>query len=320
LDSNIKSQRDYLLASPAFKSLNTEVELSEFIQSMGWRTVQGAYYKDSVTEKFRELDIFARRLWESNLDKDLLINICCLAEVKSASDFNVVFSDFNNYYDNHFLLNSFIGYDYPEIGNAKNYKKRVDSILKKRGIDSFFTKKVFQEVEDNIFPNSVSIFADLPRIAPSINNVSCSFREFNGKNEKELDNSVLWRANQALISAATAENEEKYFNKLSDLETNIDFCILNQLPLHETLVSEITRGAKRISLLHPVVITDSNLWLAGHNDVEPLKYCRFVQNNFYGHTKWWIDVVNYNHYKEYFQLMTKSYEFDFSQKMKERNL
>lgn len=321
MDQGKNNNLEHIFSTSAFKSLNAEVQLAKFIYSLGWRTTQGAYYQDLITRKFREIDIVADSYWTHKESDDIRARLRFVVEVKSASDFNIIFSNNIGNEDRLKLLDDFIGYDYSgyrneEIGNIKCRQERIINLLREKGVDKVMIDKIFKKLNKAIFPKSRSVFFDVLDDAAPIEYMSCSFREFLGKNEKELDNSVLWRASQALTSAAAAINESNFLDSLSDLEGVVDLAIKKGYSMLDIVLNHLIRDAKGLHLLHPVVVTDSKLWMTGDGKIDSLKWCRFVQKNFKGHASWWVDVVNYDNCHEYFDKISNYYINEMSLRMK----
>lgn len=61
-ENNKNTLADRLFNSPAVSSLNLETEVYDAFKKLDWNTYHSPYFIDSETNKFREIDVTARKL------------------------------------------------------------------------------------------------------------------------------------------------------------------------------------------------------------------------------------------------------------------
>ena len=87
---NLDDLKRKLLDSSAIKSLQQELDIYERFKNLGWQVEHSPYYIDTETEKFREVDIKARKYW-AKLDSDKFsFGINFIIECKSLSNYQIV--------------------------------------------------------------------------------------------------------------------------------------------------------------------------------------------------------------------------------------
>lgn len=287
-----------LASSEAFRTLRSELSAVEAMRTHGWAASHSPYYKDVVTGKLRELDAVGRRLWEKNRKPTkTLARVNLFVEVKSASDFHVLCagaaSDQQSFVSNEYWL-----------GYCEETQRRVRQAVEEFGLSKTQSRDFLHQVEQLCFPRHTMRTSAL-RINP-LPAAHCysAFRETNGDKEKELDNSVMWRAVSALRSAVASAREDMIEGFVGDLKVDLEISRRhNEAP--STNLFTLEHRASTIDLYIPIVLIESRLWSAEGESPEEIPWFRLLENDFIGSSQRWTDVVNQKHFEEYLSALTK---------------
>lgn len=295
---------EILKGSEAYKSLRVEQEVAACVAQLGWITTQSPYYLDVKTGKLRELDIVATGYWQKpNKTGDLLAKVNLFIEVKTNSDFHILCAGSiaksppfeNNEY--------WIGYSQETLAKIEQQLGRFH--MEHEEILNFLHK-----VEMIAFPQDAMRTSILRLKPPPIKHCFSAFRETNGKSDKDLDNSVLWRAASALRSAVASSKAERMEGLAGDLGTDLEVARRLRLPF-QSAMGTIDIHVRTINLFLPIVVIQSRIWSTLGNDPEELKWVRLIQFGTFGDTQDWVDVVNYNHVEEYLRTQSEYFENSF---------
>lgn len=207
-----------LLASPTVITSKMETQTCHSCSSLNWQTMQGVYYQDLNHFKYRELDVCATQNWvyasNDNTKESISMSINILAEVKTMAGYHLIFDSLNACPFTMFQSNycDWVGY------SVYDQKLKIFNILENQGINQKDFHTIIDLIHDAGYPN------DMMRLWPLLiepSEAKCfsgSFRETNIGSEKELENSVLWKACQSLWSSIESFKDYRFQTYLSDLE------------------------------------------------------------------------------------------------------
>lgn len=299
-----RSLTEILKCSDAYKSLRAEQDVAACLVRLGWRTTQGPYYLDGKSEKPRELDIAACGYWrKARKAGDLVARVNLFIEVKSNSDFHILCAG---------PTAMPIAFESNEhwIGYSEETRKKAEEQLSKFQLTRQEVLNFLHHVEKIAFPKDKMRTSVLRLRPPPVEHCFSAFRETNGKSDKELDNSVLWRAVSALRSAVTSAQVEQIDSLVTDLGTDLEVARRLQLPF-KSATGTIESHACRINIYLPIVVIQSRIWSARTADPEELRWVRLIQFGTYGNTQHWVDVVNFNYLEDYLNMQSQYFERTF---------
>ena len=88
-----QSFNEKLFNSHAVNSLNLETKVYDLFKKLKWNVEHSPYYIDYETNKFREIDITARKYWTSPKSVDLTCAVNFVVECKTLKDYHIVVSN-----------------------------------------------------------------------------------------------------------------------------------------------------------------------------------------------------------------------------------
>lgn len=292
-----------ILESPSLRSLVMESKVYNELIQLGWQTSHSPYFVDTASGKLRELDIKARKHYQNDkfsCDIDVLI------ECKSLSGYNIVAG-------NEFSHPS--GFDMIWTGNYtdKEYNN-LDELLIKFNITTEEINYIKEKLWAYCYPDNFFRWYNYrpsPFLIPNYN----TYREMNFSNVKDNDNSVIWKAILSLQSAIAA-HENLLLENIRYSITEIVHQSTSRINKIEQIVEEIILRSDIIYFTHPVIVVESNLWaLTEKTDLVKLKYFRLnIQKMF--EDGLWVDIVQADHFKEYFKNLNKYNTFFKRRKFK----
>lgn len=305
-DAGIQNLLSRLTGSTSFASLSSEQKLAATLKSLHWTAIHGCFYPDLKTEKLREIDVLASRVWTSRKTKSLGANarLNLILEAKSAKGFHVLFSPLVR-------RSTYRQANEEWLGREGINHKRIFQTIVEAGLGedkaAFILKKFGRSAYSRRGGRKyLSVAAQPAKVHAS------AFRETNIGGEKDLDSSVLWKAMQSLSSAA-ANLKERYLR----------FCLhdwlMSEIEMAPTLkIDPVTAAVEILDVLvrttelyHPIVVIDAPLWIVEHGKLESIKWCRFEQLNTRGESERWFDVVHFPHFEAFAEDLTKHYEREF---------
>jgi hypothetical protein len=200
-DAEKSDVRDRLKASTSYRTQQAEQEVWSIFQDYGWQAHQGVFYKDLQSGKMRELDVVATQFWSRELaNRSLFLQLKFLIEVKSISNYHLLFPiDYTPHHDEK-LLTLWMG----EEGIVRNRFLRA---VAKRGTPP--VGELAALLHNAAYPGEVAVISPFNVTCPPTFFNASSFRETNIGGEKDLDNSVLWRAGLTLRSAYDSIREQR---------------------------------------------------------------------------------------------------------------
>lgn len=297
---------EILKRSDAYKSLRAEQAVNACLIKLGWRTTQSPYYLDKKTGKLRELDVVASGHWRKPLKAgDLIAKVTIFVEVKTNSEFHILCSG---------LAEKPFTFESNEywIGYSEETRQKIEERLSRFNLENEAVLDFIHHIEKISFPKNTMRTSALRLDPPPVENCFSAFRETNGKTEKDLDNSVLWRATLALRSAVQSAKEERIEGLAIDLATDLEVARRAKQPF-QSATATIERHACSLNLYLPIVVIQSRIWSAQSAEPEELKWIRLIQYGTFGDTQDWVDVVNFNYLEEYMNIQSEYFNRSFSQ-------
>lgn len=291
-----------IASSDAYRSLVAERDVATHLRTLGWRSSQSPYYTDILTGKAREIDVIATRYWEKpRKSRDILARVNLFVEVKSARDFHILCAG-------EAASQCSFGSNEHWLGYSSKALVRIEERLLAFRLEHALVKRFMHRVEQIAFPRNTMRTASLR--AKPVNAQYCfsAFRETNGKLEKDLDNSVLWRAASALRSSVRSAQNDIVEAMLEDINIDLEVACRRKIDPIEMASGTIERHACTLNLYSPAIIVDSYLWSAQDDNPLEIEWFRFVQLGTYGELLWWVDVVNRRYLNNYFQALSKHFE------------
>ncbi|WP_447731521.1 hypothetical protein [Aeromonas veronii] len=289
-----------LAQSDAFHSIKAEHTALNILNTHGWKPIHSPYYKDMISGKLRELDLAGRQIWCKNIGKhELIARIHIYVEIKSAPAFHILCAGET-------AQHSFGNNEYWP-GYCDETKLKIQSALDSYGISLSKSRDYLHKLDKLIFPKSTMLTAPI-RIQPMpADECYSAFRETDTNKEKDLDNSVLWRAISTLNSAINSAKNESINKLLSNFTLELEMCRRKKADLTLSL-GAVESHSRIIDFYIPLVLIESRLWSALNHDPEEIPWFRFVQNNTYGASGNWTDVINLKYLDTYLSDLAKYLE------------
>lgn len=290
-----------LKASNSVASLRAELGLISIMRAHQWRCHHGAFYQDPVENKLREIDVLATQTWTRQTKRrEETSYLQVIVEAKSAKDWQIVFSSDQSADDT-------CGYAtrvWSGFIDADRYSWIRDPLLS-IGATEKEIPLLIDEFEKQAFLNGMAIMP--PNVEPPpASHIVTAFRETNIGNEKDLDNSVLWRAMSGLRSTTRALEIaiEKYHADWFG-DPNMKKKTGQTFMEHFKYICDISLG--RVDIYHPIIVIDSSLWLVDAQSLSPISSCRFHQLDHTGSVTWWCDVVQSTEFATHVDSLSRHY-------------
>ncbi|MBB4126299.1 hypothetical protein GGR77_001589 [Xanthomonas translucens] len=294
IDAKIKN-------SDAYQSLRSEQDVASCLERHGWFVRHSPYYVDLKTGKSRELDITGSGYWQKKLKAGTLTaRVNLFVEVKTNRDFHIICAGLADEQSRFGANEYWIGYN-------EEARIRIEQRLALFQIEHQDIRSFLHQAENIAFPRHTMRTSALRLRPPPIESNFSSFRETNGKIEKDLDNSVLWRATSVLRSAIRSAQTDLVDGLESDLSIGLESARRRKIP-YKSAMHSIESHACRINFYVPIVVTQSRIWSAISEEPTEVRWFRLVQYNAFGGTDDWVDVVNDQHLDGY--LNSHSHYFD----------
>lgn len=204
-------------SSEAYRSLRAEQDVASCLTRHGWSATHSPYYVDLKTDKPRELDVTGSAYWHKpRKSGDIVARVNLFVEVKTNSDFHILCAG-------PVAAQSQFGANEYWIGYSEETQSRIESLLTRLRVDHDGIKQFLHAAETVAFPRHTMRTSVLRVDPPPIGNSFSAFRETNGKTEKDIDNSVLWRAASALRSAIHSAQNGLVDALESDLAIDLEY-------------------------------------------------------------------------------------------------
>jgi hypothetical protein len=215
--SKLEDLADKILKSESHRSFATESWVRETISGLRWTAVQGAIYQDPREGKLREIDVLARRSWESSTAKKARVDVVLVIECKTMKGFHLLLAPASVGYLRFRTsqLASWLGYVYQEE------RPEITAALEKYGYGRGEVAEILKRIGKACYPRQYAkvgkFFIEPPPIATLFN----AWKETNIGAEKDLDTSVFWRAVLALDSCVTSLRARRVQAFLEELEATV---------------------------------------------------------------------------------------------------
>jgi hypothetical protein len=294
-----------LLGSEAVTSLASELRIAARLREFGWSTSHGSFFVDPITDKLRETDVLAKRLWQPRPDfEDQIAHLDLIVEVKSIGGYHLVFapSSFSPSYAN--IERTWIGY----ASERSASQAQLTEALKRADVELNDISLILERFSSLAYPDGEMIVRDLVLNPPPAPFAASAFRETNIGGQKDLNASVLWKAAQTLSSFVNYASTDYMAGSFSFIEFVTDYARLRSLDVVDTVLDELARMVQRVRLFHAVIVVDATLWALKNGDLEEIPWCRFHRLDKDGLVSTWYDVVQSKVLNDYLHLTTEHYD------------
>jgi len=291
-----------LIKSDSIRSLQMESLVANSFSTNGWSTVKGCYYQDKKDNKVREIDCVSTcvRQYEKS---GFLLRIHIVIECKTMKDYHIIVGGADPKAD-------FFSTTYSWFGRFKDNKTFIVELIDRKGLTDSTINRVMTEMEEYFYPHEPKRITDMNINPYGCDVCSSCFRETNSKIDKELDNSVIWRASQALKSAITSfqigfnenikDDMREYFSKLKRRN-------LIQDAERKKFHAQIDLITNCIDIYHPIIVTDAQIWMSNNDQLQRINKFRFSETGLMASMKWWYDVVSSEYISEYISNICEYY-------------
>lgn len=295
--------RQSILGSKEMASYYQEIEIKQILDELKIRSQHSVYYQDPIEQKMRELDVLFSMDFERNGSNEFLkkISVFGVVECKSMKGNQIIFNSDNalSPYDiTSWPLLSIIDRRnsiLQRLGRAFNAHKTMSGLMN----HAYTDKEIQQTIND-----------ELNLLSPRDFQITKAnyFREMAGPDAKDLDNSVLWKAQRGLESAIIHFKKDD-----SDFaETTIVADMHQQNIRPEEMWSHIKAEFREIIIYIPIIVTSALLLTIKDQDLEPQPFVRFCRTKRFNSADFYFDVVSTESFKAYVanlnSFLTKNYE------------
>ncbi|WIG54829.1 MAG: hypothetical protein OJF61_000615 [Rhodanobacteraceae bacterium] len=298
-EAALDSVKKKLLTSLPYKTFRAERDVSDLLEHSGWKATHGLYYEDTDTKKQRELDVVARQIWQrSQHDVTQLCRITLIIEVKSMIGFHLLLSK-------HPATNQNFYEHIRWLGDGSGKYLEIAEMLRALDVEESKISALVRKLHRYAYPRETARMRPM-MIRPNAAPVFTSFRETNMGSEKELEVSVFWRASQGLRSAFKAICQDIHETHLINLRDAAEF-EANSTSWPESMLWWTRERVSILDIVHPIVVTDAQLWLSDSSGPTECSFARFGAHTYTGSMSWWCDVVNASHLPRYIAELSKHY-------------
>jgi hypothetical protein len=291
---SLEDRKD-LVSDRALESLRDELRIHAMLDQPSWVSVHSHHFFDLREKQWRELDAVASRSWEGMLQKQpVRIKILFIVESKSLANKHILLPQFEP-------IRQAIVYDW--IGSQQRKRDRFD-IYEQLGLERRLAARIDLEVTGTaaeVMPNAPNIM--MPPRNPEWN--SASFTEAQNskgkskKSDNELRTSVVWRARLALRSAAQALVQSEVDRESRDFALALQYARLQQIASPERedfdFAKYVVDGFRKVrftmTIFHPVIVVDSDLWGVSTDDLTPISHARVHLTGVSRYPYFWFDLV-----------------------------
>lgn len=288
-----------LLKSDAVTSLRAEQEVVAAFKRLDWWFVEhGAYYRDKVTGKPREIDVLARRSWAKDggqNSREASLNV--IVEVKSVKGFHLVFAPEPHDYRESSAQCAWIGYS----------RDRLPGVLSEGGVTSEVISHLTSRFTDLSYPKDTEAVSSLKIQPPPAPVYATAFRETNIGLDKELENSVLWKAMQALSSAVESYRQRQEDMFFDNIRTMLSWAVPEGKDVAAMVERDIARSVKNVTLYHPAVVLEARLWVSRGEELNEVEHVRVLLPDPEKYPVRWFDVVTRRSVGQWIDQVTAHY-------------
>lgn len=288
-----------LLKSDAVTSLRAEQEVVSAFKRLDWWFVEHApYYRDKVTGKPREIDVLARRSWAKEGGRDSRhANLHVLIEVKSLKGYHLVFApEADDYCQSH-----------AQCGWVGDVKDRLPAVLSEGRVTPKLISQLTSRFSELAYPGGTIVVGSLRVQPPQAQVYATAFRETNIGSDKELDNSVLWKAIQGLSSALDSYRQRQEDNFLSNLSLTLSWAVPEGKDVAGLVEHDFTSSVRSVTLYHPAVVVDARLWVSRGEELDEVEHARVYVPSPEKYPARWFDVVTRRSVGQWIDQLTAHY-------------
>lgn len=282
-----------LLNSDALNSLKIESQVYNILLKLKWNPEQSPYFLDITSNKFRELDIKARKYFKK---EDYSCDVNILIECKSLKNYHIIANNEANS-NSDFELVWTGSYIFQNVN-------KLDNLLYKYDFNTEECTYIKENLENYCIVNGVYRWLDY-FIKPFNISTFNAYRETNINNTKDIDNSVIWKCIQSLQGAMTA-HEDLLLDRIENEIIEAKNQNVSNFKKIDDLIKRLCLSSNHIFFIHPVIVVESKLWeFTNKGELKELKYFRLNIQKFF-EEEFWVDIVNFDHISEY---LNKSKEY-----------
>ena len=302
--------RTILDLSHAAESLRMEMRITKIFEKHNWTTERGMYYADIDTGKIREIDVFAKKIFERPQVCKVsgpLISMDVFCECKSLVGSNVLLSPGKL---PRFHRDEMMRY---WVGVEEDLQKIVLNIAEQANVKNRGAiKALFDYVMSRAYPrNDAAVISPVSMRCPPVDLIARGFRETkNGKDDRDLESekariNPIWAAIQSsrsAMSAAITKSRNFAFDSIHGYELMF-YGIDNFI---DWASNYLDTELLRLSYFHPMIVVKSKLWKLDENEISEVMSARIVISSI-GYDHFYVDIVNYSYIERYIELMISQF-------------
>lgn len=286
----LPADRKDLINAKALQSLRDEMQLQAVLGRSAWMAVHSHHFFDLKHSVWRELDALASRTWRGTLrDRPILLKVLLIVESKRIAEKHILLPRFEP-------LKQAIIYDW--LGSQRRTQDRF-SVYQQAGLD----QRLAQRVDTAVSGGAFDIMPNAPNILFPPDNVewhAASFTEaHNGQGKvDEAGSSVVWKTRLDLQSAGQALAQAEVDFGKQELLLALQFARLKQIgankpdfDLFQEIISQVRERTFTITVLHPIIVVDADLWGVTQGDAVPIQHARIHLTGVSRFPYYWFDLV-----------------------------
>lgn len=290
--------REKLVHEQALKSLRDEMRIQGLLDRAAWVSVHSHHFFDLRENKWRELDAVASRSWLGALaELPVRVKMMFIVESKSLAGKHVLLPAFHP-------LRQALVFDW--IGSGHRQKQR-HALCEQAGFDT----KLIKRLDSTVYPAAADVMPGTPHILLPPKDPdwhAAGFTEARNsesskdKHKDELGSSVIWKARLALQSAAQALVQTEMDTSAREFQLALQFARLRRMTgkaadessLIDGIVEDLKRWPPTITVFHPMVVVDSDLWGVSLDKLVPIHHARVHLTGVSRYPYFWFDLVSRN--------------------------
>lgn len=286
-------ERASLVSEQTLRSLRSEMALQAHLDRPSWTAVHSHHYLDRAANVWRELDAVAIRWWKGRLDRhEVTIKVAIIVESKHLGQKHVLLPAFKP-------LRQAIIFDW--LGGMAHAEERLQILL-----DVGLERRLAQQLDYEIAAGASDLMPNSPNIMypPQVGVWhSAGFVEAQHKGkvqEDPLGSSVIWKARLSLQSAAKALASDEIAQSSREVQMGIRLALLSQMgaqaqgkpfDLKQAFADYLKKNPFTLTLFHPIVVVDSDLWGVTQEELTPVKHARVHLTGVSRFPYFWFDLV-----------------------------
>lgn len=309
--TSIRDRTD-LINDKALESLRDEMRLQDALDRRGWTSIHSHYFYDLRTKEWRELDAVAVRTWVGQLaGRTVRIKVVILVESKSLSEKHFLLPQYS-------LSKQAIVFDWLGATPRRSERFRIYE-------DAGLARRIASVIDSEITGRSACVMPDAPNILlPPRDSVwhASGVKEARNaagsgnKYKEEIGSSVVWKARLALQSAAQALAQDQADLDGKNLRLALQLVKLRLMAQEDkekfNMKEEVSKEAGKfpftITIFHPVIVADGDIWGVSENDVVPVAHGRVHLAGVSRYPYFWFDLVRREAADDVVSRAQKSYD------------